>query len=99
MTFYDDGRALCVVTLDDFASQASTDLSPTAGWGLPMNAIEFSRDNERGTSSASVFVTLTGTSVGRGWDSVGHAAGTYRNRMHVEMLGADAVTQPTTRGE
>jgi hypothetical protein len=95
MTFHDEGRPFCTVTLDDFAAQASTDLSPTAGWGLPMNAIEFSRDNDRETSPASVFVTLAGTSVGRGWDSVGHAAGTYRNRMTIEMHGHPS-TKPAT---
>ena len=85
ITFHNDGLAFCTVTLDDFAAQASTDLSPTAGWGLPMNAIEFSLSDAGSTSPASVFVTLAGTSVGRGWDSVGHAAGVYRNRMTVEM--------------
>jgi hypothetical protein len=95
MTFHDEGRPFCTVTLDDLAAQASTDLSPTAGWGLPMNAIEFSRDNDRETSPASVFVTLAGTSVGRGWDSVGHTAGTYRNRTTIEMHG-DPSTKPST---
>ncbi len=85
ITFHDDGRAFCTMTLDDFAAQASIALSPTAGWGLPMNAIEFSLSDARPTSPASVFVTLAGTSVGRGWDSVGHAAGVYRNRMTVVM--------------
>jgi hypothetical protein len=87
ITFHDDGVPFCTITLDDFAAQASTDLSPTAGWGLPMNAIEFSLSDPRPTSPATVFVTLAGTSVGRGWDSVGHAAGTYRNRMMVETVG------------
>jgi hypothetical protein len=87
MTFHDDGRPFCTVTLDDFAAQASIDLSPTAGWKLPMNAIEFSLSDARPTSPASVFVTLAGTSVGRGWDSVGHAAGTYRNRMSIAFVG------------
>jgi len=27
---------------------------------------------------------LSATSVGRGWDSVGHSAGTYRNRVTLE---------------
>ena len=30
--------------------------------------------------------SLWATSVGRGFDSVGHATGVYRNRMHVERL-------------
>jgi hypothetical protein len=36
------------------------------------------------TSPASLFITLAATSVGRGWDSVAHAAGTYRNRIAIE---------------
>jgi hypothetical protein len=85
MTFHDDSVAFCTITLKDFAAQVSTDLSPTAGWALPMNAIEFSLSEARPTSPASIFVTLAGTSVGRGWDSVGHAAGVYRNRMTIGM--------------
>ena len=69
------------IELLDWARQTSTAISPTAGWRVPVNAIEFSRDTEDGASVASFFVTLAGTSVGRGWDSVGHAAGTYRSRV------------------
>ncbi len=67
--------------LKDFSSEASTELSPTAGWGLPMNAIELWP-----TGGCLVVITLAGTSVGRGYDSVGHRAGTYRGRMLVELL-------------
>ena len=42
LTMRDQGRDVLEVTWLDFAAQASTDLSPTAGYGLPMNAIEFS---------------------------------------------------------
>jgi hypothetical protein len=69
------------IELLDWAKQTSTALSPTAGWRVPVNAIEFSRDSDDGGSVASFFVSLAGTSVGRGWDSVGHAAGTYRSRI------------------
>ena len=31
----------------------------------------------------SVWITLAATSVGRGWDAVGHRAGTYRNRLEI----------------
>ena len=48
---------------------------------VPQNAIEFSRDTEDEGSVASFFVSLAGTSVGRGWDSVSHAPGTYRSRI------------------
>jgi hypothetical protein len=37
-----------------------------------------------------------GTSVGRGWDCVGHKAGTYRNRMRLEGVGLK--TQPQSGG-
>jgi hypothetical protein len=69
------------IELMDWAKQCSTAISPTAGWRVPVNAIEFSRDTADEASVASFFVTLAGTSVGRGFDSVGHAAGTYRSRI------------------
>jgi hypothetical protein len=82
ITFLDGPTPLCRVTLDDFARQASRGLSPTAGWGAPVNAVEFSLLS----SEARIDVTLAGTSVGRGLDSTGHAAGVYRNRLHVQPL-------------
>ncbi len=85
IVFYDETRAVGRVRLDDWSAQAGTDLSPTAGWGLPVNAIELRLRRDAGGSVAHLFVTLAGTSVGRGWDSVGHADGTYRNRMRVEV--------------
>jgi hypothetical protein len=51
-----------------------------------MNAIEFGRGDARPTAPVSLFITLAGTSVGRGWDSVGHSPGVYRNRMRIELL-------------
>jgi hypothetical protein len=86
ITFHDDAQPVARVVLDDWSAQASTDLSPTAGWGLPANAIQFSRSANASAAPAHLFVTLAGTGVGRGWDSVGHAAGTYRNRMRVEWV-------------
>ena len=84
ITFCDDNRAIADLNLLDWSAQASTQLSPTAGWGVPENAIEFSLSGNEPASTASIFITLAGTSVGRGWDSVGHAAGTYRNRIAIE---------------
>jgi hypothetical protein len=86
ITFHDGDRPLARLTLDDFAAQAGTTLSPTAGWGLPVNAIEFSLAGDAPSSAAAIYITLAGTSVGRGWDSVGHAAGTYRNRIAIDVL-------------
>src|SRR5262249_4712893 len=86
ITIHDDDRAIARLSLDDFAAQADTTLSPTAGWGVPVNAIEFSLADNATSSPASIFITLAGTSVGRGWDCVGHRAGTYRNRMRLEPI-------------
>jgi hypothetical protein len=86
MTFYDQDRAAFEVRLEDWASQAGVQASPTAGYGLPVNALEFSLDGTTERSSAGMWITLAATSVGRGWDSVGHAAGTYRNRVRVRVI-------------
>ncbi len=67
----------CTLTFADWAAQVSTALSPTAGWGMPQNAIQFFQMG----GMTQVFLTLADTGPGRGWDSVGHARGTYRNRM------------------
>ena len=83
ITFHDQGQPVCDLVLDDWATQLSTHLSPTAGWGVPAGAIEFQLLNDADTSRAGVWITLAATSVGRGWDSVGHQAGTYRNRFRV----------------
>ena len=86
ITLHDQGTPACRIILDDWAAQASTRLSPTAGWGLPQNAIEFSLDANQPDATASFYITLAATSVGRGWDSVGHAPGVYRNRVRIEPL-------------
>ena len=81
---YDEGRLVGTVSFDDWANQSSTELSPTAGWGVPQNAIEFRRNRDAPDSLVSIWLTLASTSIGRGWDSVGHSAGTYRNRVRIE---------------
>jgi hypothetical protein len=86
MTLYDQGQPVFEVTLADWAAQCGVQLSPTAGWGLPVNAIEFSLDGDSDRSAGGMWITLAATSVGRGWDTVGHAAGTYRNRVKVRVL-------------
>ncbi|MHC5057183.1 MAG: hypothetical protein ACYTKD_21100 [Planctomycetota bacterium] len=91
---HDGDRPACRVVLDDWAAQAGTALSPTAGWGLPVNAIEFRLVRAKSGATAYIFVTLAGTSVGRGWDSVGHAAGTYRNRMRIEGVTQTSLHRP-----
>lgn len=72
----------CRLIFKDWSAQLSTGPSPTAGWGLPQNSIQFfARDSE-----SVVVLTLAETGPGRGYDSVGHAAGTYRNRVRVEPI-------------
>lgn len=80
MMFLVDDTPACRVELNDWSQQASFDLSPTAGWGLPMNAIVLWPTG----SGCQVRVTLAGTSVGRGYDSVGHSAGSYLSRIRIE---------------
>jgi hypothetical protein len=72
----------CRLVFKDWSAQVSTDESPTAGWGVPQNSVQFfSRDGE-----SLIFLALAETGPGRGFDSVGHAAGTYRNRVRVEQI-------------
>ena len=82
LTFMDGESPKLKVTLLDFTAQAGTVLSPTAGWGIPVNAVEFSFDDSIGT--VTVWFTLAATGIGRGWDTVAHPPGTYRNRIKVE---------------
>jgi hypothetical protein len=77
----DDGDHIASIRLDDWTTQLSTALSPTAGWGVAVNAIEFQCLGSRSQSEVQVWITLAATSVGRGWDCVGHTAGAYRNRL------------------
>lgn len=78
-------RELATIVFRDWSRQLSTELSPTAGWGLPQNAFEFGLASNAPSSAAYLTLTLAGTSVGRGWDSVGHAAGSYTNRMEIRL--------------
>jgi hypothetical protein len=86
VTLFDGDAAVARITLEDWPAQVGTSLSPTAGWGATVNAIEFSLEGDAPRSRAAIYFTLAGTSVGRGWDCVGHAAGTYRNRIRIENL-------------
>jgi len=76
-------REVARLELLDWAAQASRARSPTAGWGLPQNAVELVRDASG--HQVWVFVTLAATSVGRGYETVGHAAGLYRSRIRVRI--------------
>lgn len=82
LSFYAGEELIYRVGFEDFTSQCSTALSPTAGWGFPQNAIEFGTIGEDRTT-AFIVLNLASTSVGRGWDTVRHAPGMYRNRFRV----------------
>ena len=83
MTLHDGDAVAATIRLHDFASQASTELSPTAGWGIPQNDVTFRLDEI--TGDVEIHVGWASTGIGRGWDTVGHAAGVYRNRIDVEL--------------
>jgi hypothetical protein len=85
VTIYDGDKALFVVTLADWAAQVSTELSPTAGDGLPMNVIELVRGGEPDSAPVLISFALAATTIGRGTQSVGHAAGVYRDRISVSL--------------
>jgi hypothetical protein len=85
VTIYDGDKAMFVVTLADWAAQVSTELSPAAGDGLPMNVIELVRGGEPETAPVLISFALAATTIGRGTQSVGHAAGVYRDRISVAL--------------
>jgi hypothetical protein len=82
---HDQGQLVASVTLDDWSSQVSTDLSPTAGSGVPVNAIEFQRRGDNEGSPVTIWITLAATSVGRGFETVGYRAGIYRNTLRFQL--------------
>lgn len=86
ITLFDDAVAVASITLHDFTAQASDELSPTAGWRVPANSIVFTLSDERDRSPAMIQLSLADTGVGRGYDSVGHSAGAYRNRITIQRV-------------
>lgn len=86
LTILDESVPVFRLTWDDWSAQLSTVLSPTAGWGLPMNSIELERLGNSPGAPIQVRLCLAATSVGRGWDSVGHAPGLYRSRIRIDRL-------------
>lgn len=90
VTLHDEKGPACSLEVSDWVLQASTELSPTAGWGLPQNAIEFHRTGKEATAPAQLIFTLASTSLGRGWNTVGHAPGVYANRLKFRSLREEA---------
>jgi hypothetical protein len=83
ITLFNEAMPIAAITLHDFTSQASDELSPTAGWRVPANSIVFALSDKSDRSPATIQISLADTGVGRGYDTVGHAAGVYRNRMTI----------------
>lgn len=52
---------------------------------MPQNAILLMREGNDPDGAMIVHIALAATGIGRGWDTVGLAAGTYRNRMRVAL--------------
>jgi hypothetical protein len=84
----DGSPGSCKITFKDWAPQASTEPSPSAGWGLPQNSIQLVAHGKE----ALIVLTLAETGPGRSWLSVGHREGVYRNRIRVDTV----MTAPTT---
>lgn len=83
VVIYVGARAVCRLVWEDWSAQASSALSPTAGWGVTQNELGFTLV---APGRAYLWLTLADTSAGRGFDTVGHAPGVYRNRLRVEVL-------------
>jgi hypothetical protein len=85
LTLYDADKPVFAVTFEDWAQQASTQRSPTAGNGVPQNLIELQRGGEPEGSPVVISLSLAATTIGRGTETVGHAAGVYRDRITVTL--------------
>lgn len=91
----DDGpRTFAHLEFLDFAAQLSTALSPTAGHGVSENAIQFGLAETNASSPAHLVFTLAASGVGRGWDSVGHRVGVYRNRVLLSPFERPPTPEP-----
>lgn len=86
VTVFDQNVPVFRLRVEDWSSQVSTSLSPTAGWGVPVNAIiPFVAPASHGNQLELEFC-LASTHIGRGKDMVGHSPGSYRNRLLVQLL-------------
>ena len=82
VTLLDGGRPQCALTFLDFARQADTTPSPTAGEDVPVNVVQFGRSAAT-PDVAWVHLSLAETGIGSGMDAVAHAPGVYVNRVLV----------------
>ncbi len=82
LVLVDDGVAQCSLRWLDFTAQADVTLSPTAGEGVPVNAVQFGKP-ANDESKVLVLLSLASTGIGAGMETVWHAEGVYRNRLLV----------------
>jgi hypothetical protein len=54
-----------------------------------VNAIEFQRLGDEPGDRVGIWITLAATAVGRGFETVGHLPGTYRNKMTLRVEPTD----------
>jgi hypothetical protein len=78
----DGDTPLCHLTFLDFTAQASTQRSPTAGEGVPVNVVQFGRFRDD-DARVGVILSLAATGIGSGFETTRHAEGVYRNRVRV----------------
>jgi hypothetical protein len=88
ITLFDEQQPIAEIELADFASQASTQLSPTAGWGRAGKCDRVLAEQQPSRRDGPSVHHACCTSVGRGFDSVGHRPGLYRNRIDVRRITA-----------
>lgn len=85
------GHPVCEFILEEFVEQASPELSPTAGWGVPVNDIFLDATQFIADQPSGVWIgySLASTGIGRGFHVVGTAPGTYVGKLQVNIpLGA-----------
>ncbi|MEW5743662.1 MAG: hypothetical protein AB1938_32420 [Myxococcota bacterium] len=80
VTVLEGEQPLCDLTFLDFAAQADTSLSPTAGEGISVNVVQFGRPAKQPDVTV-LHLSLAETGIGSGLDAVGHAPGVYVNRL------------------
>jgi hypothetical protein len=80
LTVLDGDEAQCHLTFLDFTAQASTQRSPTAGEGVPVNVVQFGRFASA-DAPVGLILSLAATGIGSGFETTQHAAGVYRNRI------------------
>lgn len=83
LTVLDGDAPQCHLTFLDFTAQASTQRSPTAGEGVPVNAVQFGRFFSD-DAPVSLILSLAATGIGSGFETTRHAPGVYRNRIIIE---------------